>query len=80
MLIKFFIKSPHEKLNNLTQQMQLRSELKRQHQAAFKYRLKRFAVTKVGLTSAFLAGAVMQASDSNSKFIRKFAWLARLLT
>ena len=40
------------------------SELKRQHQAAFVYRLKRFAASKVGLSSAFIAGVAVQSGRS----------------
>ena len=56
MFIDYFIKKPQKKVNNLSQQMDLLDELKRQHHQAFNYRLKRFAVTKVGLASAFSAG------------------------
>lgn len=79
MLVNFLIKAPNQNVENLNQQMTLRSELKRQHHAAFKYRLKRFAVTKVGLISAFTAGAAYQASSNNeTSFLKKCVWLTRL--
>ena len=61
MLVNYLIKAPNENVDALSRQMDTRSELKRQHHAAFQYRLKRFAVTKVGLSSAFIAGAAVQA-------------------
>lgn len=79
MLVNYLIQSPNKAVNNLSKQMDLQSELKRQHHMAFKYRLKRFAVTKVGISSAFLAGAVVQASSTKPGLIKKYAWLARLL-
>nr|WP_206018120.1 MULTISPECIES: hypothetical protein [unclassified Pseudoalteromonas] len=59
--------------------MDVRSELKRQHHAAFQYRLKRFAATKVGLTSAFLAGVAVQAGKNETGLVKKYGWLVRLL-
>jgi hypothetical protein len=80
MLVNFLIKEPNQSVETLSQQMTLRTELKRQHYAAFNYRLKRFAVTKVGLLSAFTAGAVFQANNhSETNFVKKYAWLTRLL-
>ena len=47
MLIDYFINKPQHRVTELSQQMDLQDELKRQHHQAFKYRLKRFAVSKV---------------------------------
>ena len=79
MLVNHLIKAPNENVQLLSKQMDVRSELKRQHHAAFQYRLKRFAATKVGLTSAFLAGAAVQAGKSETSLVRKYGWLVRLL-
>ncbi|WP_338365977.1 hypothetical protein [uncultured Pseudoalteromonas sp.] len=80
MLVDFLIKKPHENVETLNKQMDLQHALKRQHHAAIKYRFKRFAATKVGLASAFLAGVTVQASKGERKFLRKYAWLANLFT
>ncbi|WP_165723747.1 hypothetical protein [Pseudoalteromonas sp. Z1A2] len=79
MLVNYLIKAPNENVDALSKQMDTRSELKRQHHAAFQYRLKRFAVTKVGLSSAFIAGAAVQASKSETSFVRKYGWLVNLI-
>lgn len=85
MIIDYFINKPQRRVEELTEKMDLRDELKRQHHQALNYRLKRFAVTNVGIASAFTAGMGYQAlqnNDSNqSKMnkISKFTWLLRLL-
>ncbi|MGX1111886.1 MULTISPECIES: hypothetical protein [Pseudoalteromonas] len=85
MFIDYFIKKPQKKVNNLSQQMDLLDELKRQHHQAFNYRLKRFAVTKVGLASAFSAGVGYGALKNDDhqhgklKQLSQFSWLLRLL-
>ncbi|MBB1288531.1 hypothetical protein H5085_06370 [Pseudoalteromonas sp. SR43-6] len=79
MLVNYLIKAPNENVDALSRQMDTRSELKRQHHAAFQYRLKRFAVTKVGLSSAFIAGAAVQAGKSETSFVRKYGWLVNLI-
>lgn len=86
MLIDYFIHKPQSKVEQLSQQMDTVSELKRQHYQALNYRLKRFAVTKVGLASAFTAGAGYQSlkskdnsSSSVAGKLSKFTWLLRLL-
>ncbi len=71
MLVNYLIKAPNENVDALSKQMHTRSELKRQHHAAFQYRLKRFAATKVGLTSAFLAGAAVQAGKRRNQLCKK---------
>ncbi|XQF90829.1 hypothetical protein ACOBV8_05440 [Pseudoalteromonas espejiana] len=78
MLVNFLIKAPNETVNTLNKQMDLQDELKRQHHAAIKYRFRRFAATKVGLTSAFLAGVTVQAGKNESGFVRKYGWLVKL--
>ncbi|ATC85428.1 hypothetical protein [Pseudoalteromonas arctica] len=78
MLVNYLIKAPNENVDALSKQMDTRSELKRQHHAAFQYRLKRFAATKVGLTSAFLAGAAVQTGKGETSLVRKYGWLVRL--
>ncbi|MGO2477964.1 MAG: hypothetical protein ACTH7Q_06290 [Pseudoalteromonas sp.] len=84
MLIDYFIKKPNHKVTQLSKEMDLQQSLKRQHQSAFTYRLKRFAVTKVGLASAFSAGVGYQAlksddKSSKSNYLSKFTWLLRLI-
>ena len=79
MLVDILIKNPDECVKALTKQMDLQSELKRQHQAAFVYRLKRFAASKVGLSSAFIAGVAVQSGKSENCLIRKYGWLLRLI-
>lgn len=73
------IKNPDANVKALTKQMDLQSELKRQHQAAFIYRLKRFSASKVGLSSAFIAGVAVQSGRSETSLIRKYGWLIRLI-
>lgn len=85
MLIDYFVQKPQKRVNHLIEKMTYAQELKRQHQQAFKYRLKRFAVTPVGVASAFSAGAGYQALNSKPKNggtiskIGQFSWLLRLL-
>lgn len=79
MLVNYLVKAPNDNVDALSKQMDMRDELKRQHHAAFKYRIKRFAATKVGLTSAFMAGVTVQAGKSDTSFVRKYGWLAKLL-
>ncbi len=84
MLIDYLINKPQRKVNTLSNQMDLQNELKRQHHQAFNYRLKRFAVTKVGIASAFTAGmgyGALQSSKPSGKLkqIRHLSWLLRLL-
>ncbi|TMS81727.1 MULTISPECIES: hypothetical protein [Pseudoalteromonas] len=79
MLVDILIKNPDANVKALTKQMDLQSELKRQHQAAFVYRLKRFAASKVGLSSAFIAGVAVQSGKSETSLIRKYGWLLRLI-
>ena len=79
MLVDILIKNPDTNVKALTKQMDLQSELKRQHQAAFVYRLKRFAASKVGLSSAFIAGVAVQSGRSETSLIRKYGWLIRLI-
>jgi hypothetical protein len=79
MLVDILIKNPDVCVKALTKQMDLQSELKRQHQAAFIYRLKRFAASKVGLSSAFIAGVAVQSGKSETSLIRKYGWLLRLI-
>ncbi|MFY8327724.1 hypothetical protein [Pseudoalteromonas sp. ZZD1] len=85
MLIDYFIHKPQSKVDQLSTEMDTLDELKRQHQQAFKYRLKRFTVSKAGLASAFTAGAGYHALKSNENStgvistVGKFTWLLRLL-
>lgn len=79
MLVNFLIKAPNENVETLSKKMDLQRELKRQHGAALKYRFKRFAATKVGISSAFLAGVAVQAGKSETSFVAKYGWIARLL-
>ena len=85
MLIDYFIQKPQTKVDHLSEKMDTIDELKRQHHQAFSYRLKRFAVTKVGLASAFTAGAgyqTLKSGDNSSGIaskVSKFTWLLRLL-
>lgn len=79
MLVNYLIKAPNENVNALNKQMDTRNELKRQHHAAFQYRLKRFAATKMGLTSAFVAGIAVQAGKSETGLVKKYGWLVKLL-
>ncbi|MGB0945309.1 MAG: hypothetical protein ACPGUG_00685 [Pseudoalteromonas marina] len=79
MLVDILIKNPDANVKALTKQMDLQSELKRQHQAALVYRLKRFAASKVGLSSAFIAGVAVQSGKSETSLIRKYGWLLRLI-
>lgn len=85
MLIDYFINKPQHKVSELSHQMDLQDELKRQHHQAFNYRLKRFAVSKVGIASAFTAGMGYEALNdpqpkgSKLKQIGRFSWLLRLL-
>ncbi|MDN3379678.1 MULTISPECIES: hypothetical protein [unclassified Pseudoalteromonas] len=85
MFIDYFIHKPQSKVDQLSTEMDTLDELKRQHQQAFKYRLKRFTVSKAGLASAFTAGAGYQALKSNENStsvistVGKFTWLLRLL-
>jgi hypothetical protein len=79
MLVDILIKNPDANVKALTKQMDLQSELKRQHQAAFVYRLKRFVASKVGLSSAFIAGVAVQSGKSETSLIRKYGWLIRLI-
>ncbi len=85
MLINYFIREPLKKVTDLSHSMDMQDELKRQHHQAFNYRIKRFAVTKVGLASAFTAGMGYQALQSNDqsksklKQVSQFSWLLRLL-
>ncbi|MCQ8879971.1 hypothetical protein NQT69_18395 [Pseudoalteromonas shioyasakiensis] len=85
MLIDYFIHKPQSKVDHLSHEMDTLDELKRQHHQAFKYRLKRFAISKAGLASAFTAGAGYQALKSNNEStgvintVGKFTWLLRLL-
>ena len=79
MLVDTLIKAPNKNVQALSKQMDMRTELKRQHHSAFKYRLKRLAATKVGITSAFLAGMVVQAGKKETSLVRKYGWLVRLL-
>ena len=78
MLVNFLIKEPNENVDTLNKQMDLQHALKRQHHAAIKYRFNRFAAAKVGLASAFLAGATVQAGKSETSFVRKYGWLVKL--
>ncbi|MDP2636170.1 MULTISPECIES: hypothetical protein [unclassified Pseudoalteromonas] len=85
MIIDYFVNKPQQRVEELTEKMDFRDELKRQHHQALNYRLKRFAVTNVGIASAFTAGAGYQAlknNDSNqSKLskLSKFTWLLRFI-
>ncbi|MBE0360718.1 MULTISPECIES: hypothetical protein [Pseudoalteromonas] len=79
MLVNYLIKEPNKNVQALSEKMDMQNELKRQHHAAFQYRLKRLAATKVGITSAFLAGAAVQAGKSETSLVRKYGWLVRLL-
>ena len=85
MLIDYFINKPQHRVTKLSQQMDLQDELKRQHHQAFTYRLKRFAVSKVGIASAFTAGMGYEAlnnsdhKDGKLKQVSRFSWLLRLL-
>ncbi|BDF96420.1 MULTISPECIES: hypothetical protein [Pseudoalteromonas] len=84
MLIDYFILKPNRKVAHLTEKMNTIQALKQQHHQAFNYRLKRFAVTKVGIASAFTAGAGYQALNSrrpssNVAKLSQFSWLLRLL-
>ena len=79
MLVNFLIKAPNENVDALSKKMDLQQELKRQHCAALKYRFKRFAATKVGIGSAFFAGAAVQAGKSETSFVRKYGWLVNLI-
>ncbi|MFU2511121.1 hypothetical protein [Pseudoalteromonas sp. ASV78] len=85
MLIDYFIQKPNRKVSHLSQKINSINALKHQHHQAFNYRLKRFAVSKVGIASAFTAGAGYQAlngnkQNSSSKIkLSQFSWLLRLL-
>lgn len=79
MLINLLIKQPLDKVNSLDKQIKLHEQLKSQHIAAIKYRFKRFAATKVGIASAFFAGIVVASTKSNSKLVKKYGWLVKLL-
>tara|TARA_B100002049_G_scaffold235331_1_gene219460 strand:+ start:1187 stop:1444 length:258 start_codon:yes stop_codon:yes gene_type:complete len=85
MIIDYFINKPQKNVRSLSEQMDLADELKRQHHQAFNYRLKRFAVSKAGIASAFTAGMGYQAMKSDEpskgpvKQVTRFAWLLRLL-
>jgi len=80
MLVNYLIKTPNDNVKALTKQMDMQDKLKHQHYAAFKYRIKRFAATKVGLTSAFMAGVTVQAGRSDTSLVRKYGWLVKLLS
>ena len=61
----------------------MRSELKRQHYTALKYRIKRLAATKQGVSGAFLAGVIVQNQSNSSHgphLFKKYGWLVKLLT
>jgi hypothetical protein len=79
MLVNFLIKAPSKNVESLSKQMDTCNKLKHQHHAAFLYRLKRFAATKAGLTSAFIAGAAVQAGKSDTSLVRKYSWLFKLI-
>ncbi|MBB1385596.1 hypothetical protein H5119_08600 [Pseudoalteromonas sp. SG45-5] len=79
MLVNYLIKEPNKNVQALSEKMDMQNELKRQNHAAFQYRLKRLAATKVGITSAFLAGAAVQVGKSETSLVRKYGWLVRLL-
>lgn len=87
MIIDYFVRKPNQNVTKLSQKMDFQQHLKQQHQAAFAYRLKRFAVTKVGIASAFSAGMGYQAlkssdskeSTSTLNKLSKFTWLLRLI-
>ena len=79
MLINFLINSPNDRVNHLNEQVAARAELKRQHLTAIKYRAKRFAATKVGLVSAFTAGAVVESAKGDTNMVKKYSWLLKLL-
>lgn len=79
MLINFLINSPNARVQQLDKEVVMRSELKRQHLAAIKYRAKRFAATKVGLASAFAAGAVVESAKGDANTVKKYTWLLKLL-
>ncbi len=79
MLINFLINSPNDRVNHLNEQVATRAELKRQHLTAIKYRAKRFAATKVGLVSAFTAGALVESAKGNTNTVKKYSWLLKLL-
>ncbi|KPH65083.1 hypothetical protein AMS58_19330 [Pseudoalteromonas porphyrae] len=85
MIIDYFIQKPNRKVTHLSQKMDALDGLKKQHQQAFNYRLKRFLVSNVGIGSAFTAGAGYQALKSSEKHkstaskISKLTWLLRLL-
>ncbi|MCK8134449.1 hypothetical protein [Pseudoalteromonas sp. 2CM28B] len=79
MLINYLINSPNVRVQQLDKEVVMRSELKRQHLAAIKYRAKRFATTKVGLASAFAAGAVVESAKGDANMIKKYTWLLKLL-
>lgn len=84
MIIDYFINTQQRKVEALTNQMAISNELKRQHHQALNYRLKRFAVTKVGIASAFSAGVGYQTlqscgiKQSKLKQLSKFKWLLKL--
>ena len=86
MLIDYFIRKPNRRVAHLAQKMNTTQALKQQHHQALNYRLKRFAVTKVGIASAFTAGVGYQALNSRSSSgnatmakLSQFTWLLRLL-
>ncbi|WP_372859646.1 hypothetical protein [Pseudoalteromonas sp.] len=79
MLINFLINSPDARVNHLNEEVSTRAELKRQHLMAIKYRAKRFAATKVGLVSAFTAGAVVESAKGDTNMVKKYSWLLKLL-
>ncbi|NMM41458.1 hypothetical protein [Pseudoalteromonas arctica] len=85
MLIDYFIQKPTRKVSHLSQKMNSINALKQQHHQAFNYRLKRFAVSNVGIASAFTAGVGYQAlnghnqNSANKIKLSQFSWLLRLL-
>lgn len=79
MLINYLINSPNSQVKQLNKDVAIRAELKSQHLAAIKYRAKRFAATKVGLASAFAAGAVVESAKGDANTIKKYTWLLKLL-
>lgn len=79
MLINYLINSPDARVQQLHKEVAIQSELKRQHLTAIKYRAKRFAATKVGLLSAFTAGAVVESAKGDTNMVKKYSWLLKLL-
>ncbi|WP_404342505.1 hypothetical protein [Pseudoalteromonas mariniglutinosa] len=79
MLIDYFIKKPNNNVARLSRRIDTLNSLKQQHHQAFNYRLKRFAVTKVGIASAFSAGVGYQALQGNNKHESKVSYLSHLI-